>query len=584
MKYCPKNKSHKNPKDAVFCGECGARLIEVVDNKVCLHCGAVNPTSAMFCKDCGAKLSDDKGNIELTVCSGEQCERILAVGTTSYQNNTSKCVLKVPAQKWVDVLLQCNGKAFRATADLTRTTTLTVNWGTIEIHCDNACQIRLEGNNMDTPLVKTALTGHETIKVPHGQYRLRVELDGEVEEKNLDVRGPVVFKSLLQRKYALTIHSDAQIMTVEVDDGEAIAVQKSVFNLKKGRGTYNLKLTVKSEGAWGHYEVPIDLSKDTTLNLSWCKIKIQTNSSEDIVFRQVGARYYYTYSHNGSLTLLAVQGVKHQLELKKPHGETHTEEITPDKGTMEIVRKWGDATITFDRAEHAGVPCRYYIYKDSDYHSLCSGSIPSNLSVSVKDLPYGRYRVGYGIDHDDYSSDYRYFTIDDNGPASLSVTIPTTRTQRAKWQWLRKMVFYITSFYFLPFVVMGGCALFFELRHGSNLNLLMSHNFVTRISIYVMAASSAITSYSYIKLVLVKDRGYVKGIFFTAISTIAAGLVASLSIDGDWHTRLFLFEVIESKWTLVLSPLVIFGIPALISFGIYNIKIKGYSIWQTLFK
>ena len=200
MKYCPKNKSHKNPKDAVFCSECGARLIEVVDNKVCLHCGAVNPTSAMFCKDCGAKLSDDKGYIELTVCSSEQCERILAVGTTSYQNNTSKCVLKVPAQKRVDVLLQCNGKAFRATADLTQTTTLHVNWGTIEIHCDNACQIRLEGNSMDTPLVKTALTGHETIKVPHGKYKLRVELDGEVEEKNLDVRGPVAFKSLLQRK------------------------------------------------------------------------------------------------------------------------------------------------------------------------------------------------------------------------------------------------------------------------------------------------------------------------------------------------------------------------------------------------
>lgn len=571
MKYCPNNKSHKNPKDAVFCGECGARLIEVVDNKVCLHCGAVNPTAAMFCKECGAKLSDEKGNVELTVCSSEQCERILAVGTTSYQNNTSKCVLKVPAQKRVDVLLQCNGKAFRATADLTQTTTLHVNWGKIEIHCDNACQIRLEGNSMDTPLVKTALTGHEIIKVPHGQYKLRVELDGEVEEKNLDVRGPVAFRSLLQRKYALTINSDAQIMTVGVDDGEAIAVQKSVFNLKKERGTYHLKIAAKSDGAWGHYEVPIDLSKDTTLNLSWCKIKIQTNSKEDIVFRQVGARYQYNYSHNGSLTLLAVQGVKHQLELKKPHGETHTEEITPDKGTMEIVRKWGDATITFDRAEHAGVPCRYYIYKDNDYHSLCSGTIPSNLSVSVKDLPYGRYRVGYGIDRDDYSGDYRYFTIDDNSPASLSVTIPTTRTQKVKWQWLRKMVYYITYFLCLPFVLLGGWGIVVEFNRDNYIRQLMRHNDAGRISMWVMTISSIIVCISYILTLFSKKCDKARLTFWAAMVTIAAGLVASVYIDRD-------------IWFLFLFPLLVFGIPALISFGIYNIKIKGYSIWQTLFK
>lgn len=57
MKYCSKN--HSNPDDAVFCAECGERLVQHhADNeKVCLECGAKNPKGASFCKECGAVLN-----------------------------------------------------------------------------------------------------------------------------------------------------------------------------------------------------------------------------------------------------------------------------------------------------------------------------------------------------------------------------------------------------------------------------------------------------------------------------------------------------------------------------------------------
>lgn len=217
MKYCPKDKSHKNPNEAIFCCECGSRLVEVADNKICPKCGMSNPNEAIFCRECGTKLPDANGNVELTVYSSEICDRILAVGTNSYQTNTSKCVLKVPSQKSVDILLQCGGKPFRTTTDLTKSNTLNVNWGTIEIQCKDCCQVIITGRNMDTPLIKQNAS-REVIKVPYGVYTLKFELDGETEEMIVDVHGKIKVESHLQRKYKLIINSDVKIDRLTIDN------------------------------------------------------------------------------------------------------------------------------------------------------------------------------------------------------------------------------------------------------------------------------------------------------------------------------------------------------------------------------
>lgn len=60
MKYCSKN--HSNPDDAVFCAECGEKLVEHrADNEmVCSKCGTKNPKDALFCNECGADLNKEE--------------------------------------------------------------------------------------------------------------------------------------------------------------------------------------------------------------------------------------------------------------------------------------------------------------------------------------------------------------------------------------------------------------------------------------------------------------------------------------------------------------------------------------------
>lgn len=198
MKYCSKH--HKNPDDAVFCNECGERLTRVTNTShICPKCGMRNPIEAIYCRECGTKLPDANGNVELTVYSSEICDRISAVGANSYETNTSKCVLKVPARKTVDILLQCGGKPFRITTDLTKSNTLNVNWGTIEIQCEDCCQVRMTGRNMDVPLIKQNAS-REVVKVPYGVYTIKFELDGETEEMTVDVQGKIKVESHLHRR------------------------------------------------------------------------------------------------------------------------------------------------------------------------------------------------------------------------------------------------------------------------------------------------------------------------------------------------------------------------------------------------
>lgn len=58
MKYCSNH--HANPDDALFCHECGGKLIQTptLEKKKCPKCNAENPLNAKFCHDCGFRLSN----------------------------------------------------------------------------------------------------------------------------------------------------------------------------------------------------------------------------------------------------------------------------------------------------------------------------------------------------------------------------------------------------------------------------------------------------------------------------------------------------------------------------------------------
>lgn len=580
MKYCPKDKSHKNPHEAIFCCECGSRLVEVADNKICPKCGMSNPNEAIFCRECGTKLPDANGNMELTVYSSEICDRILAVGTNSYQTNTSKSVLKVPARKSVDILLQCGGKPFRITADLTKSNTLNVNWGTIEIQCKDCCQVVMKGINMDTPLIKqNALK--EVIKVPYGVYTLKFELDGETEEMIVDVHGKIKVESHLQRKYKLTINSDVKIDRLTIDNGNAIVVQSNKFLWRNTQGTYTFRIYATGINGSGSYETTINLNKDSMIELKWCHINIKTNGQETAIFRQDAASSQTRITHNGSFSLLAIRGIKHELQLTKPHGGTHKEIITPNIEKLEVVRDWGDVNLVFDRSEYKGIRCNYYVrnhfaYQHRSDEVVIHGTIPQNKhDLLLKDLLCGDYSVNYGIDNEDYQRDTRNFIVEKKDVMQIRCNIPLTLTKKAKWQWLRRTVYYFTWFLCLPFVLLGTFALPFEIFEEDIFLEMMAHNSTCITSVIVSVISSLFVVYHYFGLFLSssRSRDKIKTLICAALICIIAGFVSYISVDDYYGDR----------WVFLMLRLIFYGPPILISMCSYKIEIKGWSIWETMF-
>lgn len=580
MKYCPKDKSHKNPAEAVFCCECGSRLVEVADNNICPNCGMSNPNEAIFCRECGTKLPDANGNVELTVYTSEICDRILAVGTNSYQTNTSKCVLKVPSKKSVDILLQCGGKPFRITTDLTKSNTLNVNWGTIEIQCKDCCQVRMKGINMDTPLIKqNALK--EVIKVPYGVYTLKFELDGETEEMIVDVHGKIKVESHLQRKYKLIINSDVKIDRLTIDNGNAIVVQSNKFLWRNTQGTYTFRIYATSINGSGSYETTINLNKDTMIELQWCHINIKTNGQETAIFRQDAASSQTRITHNSSFSVLAVRGVKHELQLKKPHGGTHKEIITPNIEKLEVVRDRGDVNLVFDRSEYKGIRCNYYVrnhfaYQHRSDEVVIHGTIPQNKhDLLLKDLLCGNYSVNYGIDNEDYQRDTRNFIVEKKDVKQIRCNIPLTLTKKAKWQWLRRTVYYFTWFLCLSFVLLGTFALPFEFFKENIFLEMMAYNSTCITSVIVSVISSLFVVYHYFGLFLSssRSRDKIKALICAALICIIAGFVSYISVDDHYGNR----------WGFLMLRVIFYGPPILISMCSYMIEIKGWSIWETMF-
>lgn len=632
MKYCPKDKSHKNPAEAVFCCECGSRLVEVADNKICPKCSFPNPIEAIYCRECGTKLPDANGNVELTVYSSEICDRILAVETNSYQTNTSKCVLKVPSKKSVDILLQCGGKPFRITTDLTKSNILNVNWGTIEIRCTDSCQVRMTGRNMDTPLIRQNVS-MDIVKVPYGVYILRFELDGETEEMTVDVHGKTKVESHLQRKYKLIINSDVKIDRLTIDNGNAIVVKSNKFLWRNPQGTYTFRIYATSINGSGSYETTINLNKDSMLELKWCHINVKTNGQATAIFRQDAASSQTRITHNGSFSLLAVRGIKNELQLTKPHGGIHKEIITPNIEKLEIVRDWGDVSLVFDRSEYKGIKCNYNVHvrncfafdecrpneapyfasplprEEVDIH----GTIPqNNHDLLLKDLLCGYYSVNYGIGNEDYQRDTRNFIVEKKDVKQIRCNIPLTLTKKAKWQWLRRTVYYVL--YVIDILLLMAVPLRFLFSFIYSLNHL-EKNLLNIVPILALLISqSAVPICFAYENFYVKKRLYdfivmgekiiqrING-FFKVFSLMFLGLAIfsellqigvhlykkhsngiHISFLEPYDINFWSLPLIKSNYAqelllIAFYYLIIWGI----TYIVFRLKIKGYSINDTLY-
>lgn len=84
MKYCSRN--HQNPDDAIFCNECGEKLLNKATSNKCPKCGSSNPKEAVFCHNCGYKLEEK----EKTVMTKEiECSPSTTKQTSTQYRTTS---------------------------------------------------------------------------------------------------------------------------------------------------------------------------------------------------------------------------------------------------------------------------------------------------------------------------------------------------------------------------------------------------------------------------------------------------------------------------------------------------------------
>lgn len=580
MKYCPKNKNHKNPNEAVFCCECGSRLVEMADFKTCIKCGSSNPCEAMFCIECGTKLPDDKGFVELEVDSSEICERISVIGTNSYEINTSKCSMNVPVSKSVSVLLQCEGNSFLTTADLTKTNTLNVNWGTIELECEDSCEVRLMGVNMNSPLIKK-IKSKDVIKVPYGSYKLIFDVDGESEEMTVDVYGRIAVRSHLRRKYELVINSDVEIDYLTIDNKHTLTVRSNKFSCKKEQGSYIICVHARNDKESGLYETNIDLNKDTTIDLKWCSVNINTNGQNTISIKQEGAnvRMKITQYVSGPFSLLAVRGVKHELQLTKPHGGIHKQTIAPKDKKMDICLNWGDITIKFNKNNYNGSPC-YFEFENKKIR------IPDTKEVLIEDVLYGFHDIKYYIDSYLYIKSQKSFIIDNN-ESQITCYLSTERVTKEKFKWLRTTIYYIL-FAFDSYML-------FLVSIREMLSFLCNYEFI-HIFVHICYFVLSFLGFLYLYKNGLSDKKITKPIMYLSLFFLVVYLVSVLGSVGyqiyikrsfnDLQFNMIPIDI--NPWNdlkSVVNPIVLsvyYGIIWGITHFVIKLKIKDYSIKETL--
>lgn len=94
MKYCSRN--HQNPDDAIFCNECGEKLLNKSTSNKCPKCGSSNPKDAVFCHNCGSELKEKEKKEAIRTKETEYSPSTTKPTSTQYGTTSSSTDEPIP--------------------------------------------------------------------------------------------------------------------------------------------------------------------------------------------------------------------------------------------------------------------------------------------------------------------------------------------------------------------------------------------------------------------------------------------------------------------------------------------------------
>lgn len=595
MKYCPNNRKHVNPNEAIFCSECGAKLIEDEIDKinVCPKCHNENPNDAIYCSICGYKLKNIVNEIELNIYSNAICKSILLCGTTQCVHDTSKAVFKVKPNSNVDILFDCGDGAYyrkHFTIDNTPNKNLNIEFGTIHVYSYSECQIKLSGSQMECSLNKTGYSNTK-IRAPYGTYEVELSLDGEKEKYKVDLhKSDFRISSTLRKKYKITIDSDICIDTVMVEDKEVIVNQDETVILNLPEDKYNIDIYVRDISR-GYCRRIVDLKKDTNISLKWCKLSIDTNA-EKTIFSHLSEQEvkYLKVTEKGVINQYIVRGDRYMVKYGLSTNITSEEISACEEHSLKLTRKWKDVVFYFNKAKrNQSESVEYEIDSNNDIYGECMishyksnydvypliddiqhpqllnvdciyekriGKTSTDTKLLVRNLSYGRHKIAYRPNDNKYKYNIDTFRVDDN-TEELRFKVLSKKTDRVKWNWLRKLIFYPVWFLFLiPLIAIPIMDIFYLFESGDMDNAL---------SIIACVASGITASFVVINyfIMIINSRVNKNALFYFALLTVIIGFVSTAGNEFDLGEG-------NDRWAIFLVPLGVYVVTYFISNFIYK--------------
>ncbi len=614
MKYCSKH--HSNPDDAVFCSECGEKLIEqkISKKNVCPKCHNENPNDAIYCSICGYKLNNVINKVELTIYSNIVCKSISLCGTTQCVHDTSKAVFKVEPNSNIDILFDSGDGAYyrkHITIDNTPNKNINIEFGTIHVYSYSECQIKMLGSDMDCSLNKTGYSNTK-IKAPYGTYEVVLSLDGEKEKYKVDLnKSDFKIFSNLQKKYKIIIGSDICIDTVMVEDKNLFVNQNlnktNTLTLNLPEDKYNIDIYVNDivGHTKGYCRRIVDLKKDTNISLKWCKLSIDTNA-EKTIFLHLSEQEvkYLKVTGKGIINQYIVRGDRYMVKYGLSTNITSEEISACEESSLKLTRKWKDVVFYFNKAKrNQNESVEYEIDSNNDIYGECMvshyesnyddypliydiqhpqllnveciyekriGKTSTDTKLLVRNLSYGRHKIAYRPNDNKYKYNIDTFRVDDN-TEELRFKVLSKKTDRVKWNWLRKLIFYTVWFLFLiPLIAVPIMDIFYLFESGDMDNAL---------SIIACMASGITASFVVINyfIMIINSRVNKNALIYFALLTVIIGFVSTAGNEFDLGEG-------NDRWAIFLVPLGVYVVTYFISNFIYKLKIKNWSIYETLLK
>lgn len=581
-KYC--SKRHSNPDDAVFCSECGEKLSKHSINKsikICPKCKHENPNDAVFCSECGSSLSDrpsPKPKIVLEVSSSAECRTISTNPRHTRYRKVGFChVFDFEEKGIVEVLFERDGHVYKKVVDTGICNKLELQWGRIAAQCSSPCQIKLYGPNMNLPII-IENTSYKVFSVPYGKYVLEYSLDGKIEKKNLnlDSSSTLLDESTLRKSFPILIKSDVKIEKFLINNSDiqkwktnhTVKISDNTIEIHLPKAEYDFSIVVSDSHGYGHITKHVSVEKALTLDIHWCKTTIETNADE-ITCRFNKSTIKSVYKNNIAAKLYLARNEVYDF-MFNVQSQTFIEKIKTEKNVLILERKWKDVEFHFDRNHYKGVPCYYEIYSstsESTFLPTEDGQIPPS-DIICRKLPYGPTKIQFYIGSIyEYEIGKRDFSVTDDTP-TINCNIPIERSYKAKWQWLRKTIFYAIWFScFLPVICVSLIPFSPLFSHAQ---FYIGYYILSILAFGAYSISSLFTLYFYYRILFDGEKACRKA-FGAAILVIILG---------------FVFMTNQNKYSdnelLFFGPLVLYVFSSVISHYVYNAEIKGYKIWNTV--